>query len=346
MEPYRALSQGACKGFQCLQEMGFIMTLRSLSSILKHSSDSDATDPRDKVYALLGLLEGGIPDEIVVDYELSVRDVFTAASRAAITRDGSLSILCEPFLRAPPKNYDSKEQFPSWVIPCNWPLVQQPMSGSWPFEDVSELTNLFGYSDFGATHVLRVKGLILDEIENDPLKIFDDQMKVEIGHAESPILGLRPRLEHLNLALSTAARALPNLDVTELSRILGDIFVPDDSSTGGRRVAYEMFEESIRLRRMINDATDTDTERLERKFFKAFNSAMMDIIHRSFGRSLVTTVNRRIGTAWPAARKGDKICILFGCPKLLILREENDYWVLIGDANLHGATKAGDVSCE
>ena len=64
-----------------------------LEDLLRTSQDFDATDPRDKVFALLGLARDRPLLGIKVDYHASVQDIYGDATRAICTAHGSLDIL-------------------------------------------------------------------------------------------------------------------------------------------------------------------------------------------------------------------------------------------------------------
>lgn len=110
-----------------------------------------------------------------------------------------------------------------------------------------------------------------------------------------------------------------------------------------KQLSYEIFKEWMRVERSWTDPTRRGPIRML-EFYERYTSALVDMLDKSLGRSLVTTVRRRLGTVWSTAKKGDKICVLFGCDWPLIVRHENDHWILIGDAYLHGAMRASDVS--
>ncbi|RBR26392.1 uncharacterized protein FIESC28_00797 [Fusarium coffeatum] len=94
-----------------------------------------ATDPRDKVFALLGISEIGMDDtKMSVDYSKSVKDVFTEATDAIIKNDTSdLSVIWS----ARQRNDD--DEWPSWVP--DWRLetgtgcaygIGEPLKGAQP----------------------------------------------------------------------------------------------------------------------------------------------------------------------------------------------------------------------
>ncbi|KAK4442713.1 hypothetical protein QBC34DRAFT_281852, partial [Podospora aff. communis PSN243] len=64
-----------------------------LGSLLSFTSQAQATDPRDRVYSLLGLVTDGSADDIVPNYTLSPCEVYCSAMRAIakniLQREGS-----------------------------------------------------------------------------------------------------------------------------------------------------------------------------------------------------------------------------------------------------------------
>lgn len=69
----------------------------SLGSLLTFSSQSEATNPRDKVYSLLGLTNDVSEEKIPLDYSLSPCDVYCAAIRVVYEglRSGSSYLMSE-----------------------------------------------------------------------------------------------------------------------------------------------------------------------------------------------------------------------------------------------------------
>jgi hypothetical protein len=66
----------------------------SIVSCLDTSLDCSATDPRDKIYAIVGLIKPHIRRLITIDYMLTVEDVLRQAVIACIADCGDLDILC------------------------------------------------------------------------------------------------------------------------------------------------------------------------------------------------------------------------------------------------------------
>ena len=82
-----------------------------LLALLDKYRTSESTDPRDKVYALMGIAE---PQDICslnlkVDYQLSVAEVFVLLAVSYLQRDGNLDILSYV-------HYGSNiKELPTWV---------------------------------------------------------------------------------------------------------------------------------------------------------------------------------------------------------------------------------------
>jgi len=73
--------------------------------LLRHKA---ATDPKDKIYALLGLMQGQNDLLLIPDYTLSIAETFARATSALIKSDGNLNALIGPRLHRP--------DMPSWVM--------------------------------------------------------------------------------------------------------------------------------------------------------------------------------------------------------------------------------------
>jgi hypothetical protein len=95
-----------------------------LARLLSYTQHSLCTDPRDKVYGLLGIAEPEALETIGIDYEISVLEVYTKTTMYLMIRDG-FQILSMQGL------WPSREGWPSWVVdfrrsfPENYePLIQ------------------------------------------------------------------------------------------------------------------------------------------------------------------------------------------------------------------------------
>lgn len=85
-----------------------------LDVLLEKHRDTQASDARDKVYALLGLAEGGtnnLVEDLAVDYKMSVEAVYTRTARHVSRLRADLRI----FGHREPSSDRKLTSLPSWV---------------------------------------------------------------------------------------------------------------------------------------------------------------------------------------------------------------------------------------
>ena len=80
-----------------------------LSNLIYASQQREASDPRDKVYALYGLLQDCQKLDLEISYVASVEEVYRSAVRFCIENEGKLSILGHV------SSYRNQSDQPSWV---------------------------------------------------------------------------------------------------------------------------------------------------------------------------------------------------------------------------------------
>jgi len=80
--------------------------------------DAQATDPRDKVYSLLGLVPGGAPQDLDVDYSLSVDLVYISTAHWLAHQFGWRRVMNHALLREP-EVANLPSWAPDWSVPCS-----------------------------------------------------------------------------------------------------------------------------------------------------------------------------------------------------------------------------------
>ncbi|KAK3392502.1 heterokaryon incompatibility protein-domain-containing protein [Sordaria brevicollis] len=88
-----------------------------LVKLVMDSWSSQASDPRDKIFALLGVITGAAVDGLIADYSLSVEQVYTGLAAFALTRHGEVNILRYA------SGYTKSRNLPSWVP--DWRLLSR-----------------------------------------------------------------------------------------------------------------------------------------------------------------------------------------------------------------------------
>ncbi|KAI9878947.1 MAG: hypothetical protein M1830_010065 [Pleopsidium flavum] len=93
-------------------------------NILLLCSDFNCTDPRDKIFGLLGLTTDAGDPMLAPDYSLSVQEVYGKVTRFLMTRDKSLAVLGDV------KEPKSLQGLPTWTPDWSIPLATQKTLGS------------------------------------------------------------------------------------------------------------------------------------------------------------------------------------------------------------------------
>ncbi|TGO76816.1 hypothetical protein BELL_0135g00080 [Botrytis elliptica] len=302
-----------------------------LSSILK------STDPRDHIYALLGLprLEK-YRSLLRPSYTKSVSLVFSEAARIMIEDEHSL----QPIVIAC-TSLRSNVSLPSWVP--DWtargsesvPLMRLRRNN---FDPVANLSDFVGFSADG--QILLVTGLLHDEVSF--LK-GGFATASRMSHGEWEILS------------DLKDNSLPN-GLTVLEAVFR-IFVGIDANAtldSYRRENISKFtsEATFFARIITYDKTDRFSNTLQillgqdlsklPEVLKALNEPASDQSDANFfekyaqlsGRMFFVTKNGTLGAGPPDLIPGDKIFHLIGYPEDIILRKIDDHYRVIGDTRI------------
>lgn len=97
---------------------GRIGGYRPLTELIHQSFNLLCTNPRDKIYGVLGLASDINPEHFSPNYSLSCQDVYIETTVACIKKDGCLDIICQVRL---PKLLQG---LPSWVP--DWTVISAP----------------------------------------------------------------------------------------------------------------------------------------------------------------------------------------------------------------------------
>lgn len=259
------------------------------------TQDYQATDLRDKLYALLGMASDLSPDDIIPDYTKPVQEVFLDLVRFMAIDRCNLDIISSGRLSI------SNSASPSWVP--DWrgsntlrPLNSEEVGGH--FYRASGNTNaVVDMTDFPSA--LTAEGWIVDTIE-----FFDDT----ITNAHVDLATIR-RWQSI---------AAENITRTIMMSLFWRTIVMDKDHTGNFATpsfgkAFEGF---------INGKTRS-------KFVQQFSDAVTRAV---MGRRFFITKGGRMGLGPPEILPNDQIAILKGCHVPLILRGVDDHMLLIGES--------------
>ena len=330
----------------------------SLESLVCDLAPFQATDPRDSIFALLGLAKDAdlIPG-FQPDYCKSVLDVYSQFTSACARTSGSLDIICRPW--APRKKTPWQDTFvdpdlrfrvPSWI----------PVRGDLPFGDpkyrIKNRVNAdilvgnarkpiynthngiqaqvrFGVDDLTGTSdgSMTAKGLILCKIDELSNRMPDGFILKE----GLEMIGGITRDEHCKLQGMEDS-------------VWRTLCANRDENGGLPPSVYRIA--ALHLLQTCPSMCSIDTEEMlesstpeyQKEFLKRVQAVMWNRrVFRSRDSSVTNGAGRNlVGLVPRDARKDDHVCILFGVSVPVLLRkhqgETNVCWQLVGEAYVDG----------
>ena len=296
-----------CQRFQKLECL-------ALSWSLHHLRFLQASNPRDKIYGVLGLTQGL---QLDVDYSLSVEATYERTTRSIISDSRSLEVLGQATLS------QKKLKLPSWVP--DWSYHNEYATGPTLGADVGQLQHLYSASNGkqasltydGANGMIILQGVHFDSVSHTTSPI-PSLVETTVGPSTEDFRSFY--LEVLNhyqeISIADAAICLTGEGAEDLPdhmwrRLLLDITVDDDPKVF-RRTTPKDHERHSNLMKTISGSD----------FMKPHTFAYLLSIQSNYSnRRIFSTSNHRIGVGPRETREGDLVCILEGGPLPFILRE-------------------------
>lgn len=336
--------------------------------LLKESRRLKCSDPKDKVYGLLGLVKDLTVDDLKVDYGQTVQNVYISAAKALVQKFGTLTWLCQAILQENHNEHNS----PSWVPDWSSNDYVSDMTDFAPRPSVSASGSLPPRAHFSVDNLtLKVVGFQIDEV----LRIcpsFFTKCSRPVG-----LPGARERWVHSHcdgIVIDVLLKIARWMSTTCSALLEND----RDPSVG--TVWSEDFREwlSHLSSHNLNDLTKTQIAMLARTLvadysfqtveqkLDAFNLEIQHIdqshqkdrpcpecthlrsttyaenpLRFQYGilarlRRLFITAKANMGLAQPTGREGDQVWIVFGCAIPLLLRPSKLGFQVVGDAYLDG----------
>ncbi|KAF9761037.1 hypothetical protein IL306_003978 [Fusarium sp. DS 682] len=306
-----------------------------------------ATDPRDIIFALLGLITDNDKLGIRADYHLSMREVFTIATRAMYDHDRqSLNIdACTP-------RDQCMGELPSWVI--DWRKTAQrefhewAMNHSWNGKNFNATAKIevnipAVLKDDDKIGILRRYGYCVDIVtevwrydeEGHGARDVDRERADRISSvtkfvALPPSSG--PGEDYVWRTLLSRHQDVSNHNDSEVNSLIRTIMreqaIAPEDLTASQRSYLE-----IRLLPYPESLTWTKTEKLS----YWIKEIQQDVFVNESGRTLFKTQKGMLGLGHRVVQPGDVVTLIVGVhsPIVLRLREEGGY-NFAGDAYVDG----------
>jgi hypothetical protein len=341
---------------------------------LQHTSYAEATDPRDKIYALYGLCSDAANFVPAIDYKSSLEDIIRlmADTRIRVTR--SLDIIC--------LKYDTAPELPSWV-PCFHRMGRDTFNHRMIsyLIDKDKIPKLYGQTKWRASaqssfdeiryldsdyNILCVSGRPIGTIGGLSAAFFPFRQ----GSSSSRWFEFDSEIPRRSELSETVQMIYDTLTIyrTKDPTVDGNcdfkaIWEPETLRRFKKKYplvyqwltahrSFKILGQTLEnwssgiatVRNSMRVVAEEGKRVMRQKEFIERDTEVVDAIHHALtdGRRLMETEEGLVGWAHPLARPGDQIFLLAGCTMPVILRRlgrsmESLTYTVVGDAYLHGA---------
>ena len=334
----------------------------TLADILSWTQDLSFTNPRDRIYALLGLAVDGEDPLLLPDYRLSPEEVFLRTATCLIVKRNSLELLYGLSL---PRLHSS---LPSWVPSFHGRKVVNS------FHSVSEIAQFDACASRSPevslqrnTKVLSVLGAVIDSVSATTDACFEnvEAWKLDTQETATGFLSWVSQAENLSEILQPYTATAEPLEEAIWRTLC------TDHTANGMAPAPSYFGLCFRVwryeaERRLSNTFESSNHEVTAPAMQSLQTEITERVPESFknqkastdfGQVMASTSVRQrfcvtkcghVGKVPVNARVRDRICILFGGPVPFLLRplsETEDMFELVGDCFVHGymrSKKAAD----
>ncbi|TRX87933.1 hypothetical protein FHL15_011165 [Xylaria flabelliformis] len=337
-----------------------------LADLFRYFHSFRVSEPRDKVYAILGLtrfssLDQALPASLVPNYEKPLGEVLVDATRMTIQESGDLWILRHVEHGT---EFNARDHSPSW-IPI---LFREPCAKSDPnplrstfranraIEGHHSITELLSHAD---QKVLLAKGIEVGVLQTVG-KALEKSEALEKSPSKSAVdiqILLETVLVHRCLSTDDEVRPLARFSVKEilLTLVGGTTFdsspqVPNTQSPN-HQGGFDDFVRALTDNLQVHAHNSCPGEQsifASTLALKEFSRHLWAIRWACTNRRIFVTATGQLGLGPWASQVGDSACIMSGSRVPMILRRSIDSilptaeFAVIGPCYIHGAMQ-GEV---
>lgn len=325
----------------------------------------EATDPRDRVYGVLSLVKGLSDRDVIINYELSVCEVYCNVVKFALRQTKSLSFLTNATLVDRNPALCLPTWLPDWSFTLKDPSV---MSLDSTLEEAATSIVTDSPQILECQRILNVHGFCIGRVlwvsadaQNDASNMIERLREWDNLVQAATQINLNSKSADARSGIRQ--RSQLGKVKTKLRSILG---------LGKHTMAAERSTDWKALLRTILFSVDPVEEQIRENCISLLEAVVLDIIakwdhhlstalmwqepHKTFWRNLVMswllaarsqrlflTSTAVFGMASKAIRPGDEIWFLHRCPMPMVLRRENDHFLVVGPARLD-SKKLGELT--
>jgi hypothetical protein len=309
-----------------------------LLDVLYRSRNCSASDIRDKVYALLGLVKQEISDAISVDYNRTPSDIFIDVAIHLIEEHGRIDVLLHA-------NRDVEHiDAPSWVPLWSRKSFYEPLPPQWSPAQVDTLaTAWFTSPSLRSSHLTyeQHQKQRADHASTDfQFKVYDR----ESGGCVPPLPSLRIRAHFLDTVTHRIRqRMITEYRLSILPRDLPDAFCGLDPCSECHYKGYVRLE---------SRTSELNIRLMERQYFEGPpNSRPTDLQRTAFMEDMKRFGMRKTTFATHSSlgfghspkndriKVGDTVWALSGLAVPVVLRKEGQHYILIRECYLFRAAQ-------
>ena len=273
----------------------------------------NCTDPKDKIFAMLGLAQALV---LQPDYNLSVEDVYLQTTHFLLDALGNLDILC---CVSHPKRIAT---LPSWVPDWQAQVVVKRKLGKSRVREADAPRHQVRYSD--DYRALTVDGWCVGSIATVADVFPPNKSGFDIGWNEF-VEGL------------THPDGRSYTEIYWRTLLAGENLV-GTTSDEELRSAYEAWRNLINRRPGRGAYKPLTNAAYENEKGTDFSRAMTE---NCVGRRLFITAEHYLGLGPGEARVGDLVCYLGDTTTPFVLRSKEGYFELVGESYVHGFVENG-----
>ncbi|KAK2752917.1 hypothetical protein CKAH01_06158 [Colletotrichum kahawae] len=354
-----------------LQRAQMLWPLDALVSITQVKSN--ATDQRDKVYALMGLARecqdlDTIPPKLRPDYQINTTDLYVRVGRYMLKQSQSLALLTRARCVDGSITRRQREQslnIPSWCP--DWSDFKNPNEGiatslSWVHVgDNSRPARLGFLEQFSAASELEF------EIchEDDPrvlslvgIRVSTVEVAVPFGvNPSRKVDPEQPFTDQMTRILSEALKILKRDPIPTWTRqfvsattVEQHSFVGRDSeqsvADGAAYIHHLLLNDASLLSLCVEQSGDPNALAVRQELSSGGAADYYkSLIHNyGFDRAFLVTADGRMGIGPSNIRQGDAVVVLAGGDVPYCVRKEGDYWLLVGESCVQGLMKGEAIT--
>jgi hypothetical protein len=319
---------------------------RALLHVMRKCRRKLCTDPKDKVFGILGVLQ---QDEVgfKVDYNLSVKDVYINVVDSLLHTSNRLDVICEAF-HFPVHTNTSSASLPTWAPDWSHNPATTALGCEFGFSAAGNTQAEYRFIDRPRRNKLEISAVFLGTIKEHGIAVgtlckLADYLMAFV-HWRALLLG-----SELMAGLTDEGRRFHVEKAFCKTLCLNQVPEGFERSRELRTACYHVFASSIRERlphmpldqeldQYVDANWDVDLDR--RAFLKAnFGKRMM-------GRCFCITGEGHMGMGSGFMENGDVVVVPLGCRTPVILREcGNGEYRFVGDIYINKYMEGRAIKC-